>query len=300
MRICALFPGQGFQRFGMLAGLAERAPRAVEPFLEQCDRSLPSLELSRLLLGQGEPVDTTPTEIAQPLLLAQGVAHFRAWQSENNAKAQFGMGHSLGEFTALVAAGILDFSAGLKLVRERGLAMRDAAGPNGFGMTMVAKPRAFKGDWLGLVEQCSAKTGTDLAAFNSPTQTVASGSTADLAAFVAELKQHAPKLIAKSLPVSSAFHSRHMRPAANRLAELVRANQFEFANREFDVVSNLTGRPYASEEEIRHNLVAALTSPVKWAQSYAYVEPQIDEFVSMGGEIGKLMQRDTKVPTSSF
>lgn len=287
----ALFPGQGFQRFGMLAELATKAPAIVKSVVAECDARLPELELGRLLLGTGEATDVTPTELAQPLLLANSIAHFQA------ADGQFklGMGHSLGEYTAFVAAGLLPLGDALQLLRGRGLAMKQAADIVGAtnGMTLVMKPQKLgESEWKTYCDEAAQTAQCDVAAYNSPAAIVLSGRSVDLDKCVSELKSRVGRFVAKPLPVAGAFHSRHMRPAADQLHALVeKASWRPIEEARFPVVSNVTARPYSSLDEVRKCCVLGLTSPVRWCDSVRFAEPQTSGFESFGGDIGALMAK---------
>lgn len=294
MKLCALFPGQGFQKFGMLAPLAAKKPEVVGSIVSECKQSLPEIDMERLLLGKGEEVSVTPTELAQPLLLANSIAHFRASNELNDVK--IGMGHSLGEYSALVAAELLPFGDALRLLRGRGLAMQEAieAADVSTGMTLVSKPgKLTEQEWRGLVEAAASDAKVNIGAFNSPAAIVLSGDKEHIASAVDLLKgKNVGRFIAKALPVAGAFHSEFMKPAIPKLEKLVaNANWQPIDQMKFSVVSNFTALPYKSIDEVKEACVASLTAPVRWSDSVRLAEKETDEFRSYGGDIGALMAK---------
>lgn len=299
----------------MLSKLAATNAPLVKDVLDQCDEVLPQLQLPRLLLGKGEPSDVTSTELAQPLLLAHGFAHFQAWERlrpDNDAKqVSCGAGHSLGEYTAFVAAGLLSLRDALKLVHARGEAMKMAASDSSdlAGMASVVKPKQLDiGSWYSLLNRITKSQSVDIAAYNSPTVTVLSGRKEDIDRSVTLIKSDESilttkaRVIAKALPVSAAFHSRYMRSASERLKELVLQTVWQpFETAKFDVVSNVTGKPYKSIEEVQECCVAGLTSPVLWQQSIEYAaQHKVGEFMGMGADIQKLMEKHIKADSTIF
>jgi [acyl-carrier-protein] S-malonyltransferase len=285
MNLAFLFPGQGSQFVGMGADLAEVYPPAAET-LAQADEIL-GFGLSALM-REGPAEALTATEVAQPALLAHSVALSRLLGGAGVAPAMVA-GHSLGEYSALVAAEALDFGAALRLVRERGLAMAEAGAEAGGTMSAI----------LGLedaaVEQVvaeAAQVGTVVVAnYNSPGQVVISGE-ADAVRRAEELARAAGARGAIPLKVSGAFHSPLIAPAAERLrAALERAPLQDAA---VPVVSNLDAAPRRGAEEIRAALMGQITSSVRWTDSMRrMIAAGVDLFVEVGpGEIlTKLMKR---------
>lgn len=294
MKLCALFPGQGFQKFGMLAPLAAKKPEVVSSIITECKKSLPEIDMESLLLGKGEEVNVTPTELAQPLLLANSIAHFRASNDINEVK--LGMGHSLGEYSALVAAELLPLGDALRLLRGRGLAMQEATKATDVdtGMTLVTKPaKVSEEEWRGLVEAAASDAKVNIGAFNSPAAIVLSGAKDHIASAVDLLKgKNVGRFIAKALPVAGAFHSEFMKPAIPKLETLVKnANWQPIEQMKFSVISNFTALPYKSIGEVQQACVASLTAPVRWSDSVRLAEQETDEFRSYGGDIGALMAK---------
>ena len=285
MNIAFLFPGQGSQFVGMAADLAEVYP-PVAATLAQTDEIL-GLGLAALM-REGSAEALTATEMAQPALLAHSVAISRVL-GEAGVAPMIVAGHSLGEYSALVAAGALDFAAALRLVRERGLAMA-AAG---------AEARGAMSAILGLddaaVEQVVAEAGqvgtVVVANYNSPGQVVISGEVAAVRR-AEELAKAAGARGARPLRVSGAFHSPLMAPAAERLQGALEAAPLREAT--VPVVSNVDAQPRTEAEEIREALRRQITGNVRWTDSIRrMVAEGVDCFVEVGpGEVlTKLMKR---------
>lgn len=291
MKLALVFPGQGFQRLGLLAPFA-KFPQ-ISRLLEQIDETLPDLRLSRALMDENANLDVQPTSVAQPLILAASYAMYSTLKSQiSEHNVEYILGHSLGEFTAYVAAGVLDFPTALKLVRARGLAMQAATPENSTGMRLVLKKRGVEGfdEKLALAAE---KHNVDIANYNSANHTVLAGALADLDAAVSELG----RVASQPLNVSGAFHSRYMKPAQAELAELVANAPFTLPASP-RIVSNLTAKPYESAEEIRQACVDALVKPVLWKQSLQFTAPKVDGIISLGpGRIGKSTAGEYKQPT---
>lgn len=309
MKACVLFPGQGFQKFGMLSKLAKFNSAVVKSVLWQCDEVLPQLQLPRLLLGEGQPMEITSTEIAQPLLLAHGMAHFQVWeQLPSKNVVLFGAGHSLGEYTAFVAAGLLTLQDGLKLVHARGEAMKKAASeyPDPLGMTSVMKPKQLSSEsWHSLLRKIAKLQGVDISAYNSPAVSVLSGRKEGIEKTLVLLKGEESikgRVVAMPLPVSAAFHSKYMQSASENLKKLVHQPIWRpLETAKFKIISNVTGKPYESIKEIQECCVAALTSPVFWQQSMEFATQQhVTEFIAMGADIQRLMEKHLRAHSTVF
>lgn len=253
-----VFPGQGSQSVGMLADLAAAHPVVKSTF----DEASAALGLDLWALSQNGPeADLNRTENTQPVLLTAGVAVFRAWQAAGGRTPDYLAGHSLGEYTALVAAGAISLTDGVRLVAERGRLMQ-AAVPAGEGAMAAI---------LGLedeaVRQCCAEASTagvvEAVNFNAPGQVVIAGSTAAVNAAIEKLKAAGAKR-ALPLPVSVPSHCALMQPAAEKLRPALEA--IAFNTPAIPVVQNVAARIEADANAIREALVQQLYRPVLWVQ----------------------------------
>ncbi len=259
-----VFPGQGSQVVGMGRSLAQKFPE-VATLYAQADRIL-GFSLSQLCF-EGPEADLTRTDNAQPALLITSLAHLQVLQSQAPAKLGdpplFVAGHSLGEYTALVAAGALSLEEGLRLVRERGRLMNLAGqGESGAGSGMVAVIGADE----PLLEQLAQDSGVEIANYNSPGQTAVSGTTEALTRFTEAAKAAGVKRVIP-LPVSAAFHSSLMRPMAHELGQIIAQTVFTPAR--FPVVSNVTAQPLPLDDytALKQELISQTYSPVRWIES---------------------------------
>jgi [acyl-carrier-protein] S-malonyltransferase len=251
-----VFPGQGSQSLGMLAELSELHPIVHETFVEASDGAGVDL----WALSQGGPEEMlNRTEYTQPALLAAGVAVWRAWHQQAGRSPAFLAGHSLGEYTALVAAGALSLKDGAHLVRLRGQLMQEAA-PAGVG----AMAAVLGADDALVQEVCNAVSGTEVvvpANFNSPGQIVIGGHAAAVDKALAMLGERGVRKTVK-LAVSVPSHTPLMREAANRLAETMAGLSWRMPDR--PVVQNVDAHVHDSVDAIRDALVRQLYLPVQW------------------------------------
>lgn len=258
-----VFPGQGSQVVGMGLALAQKYPE-IAALYDQADQIL-GYPLSRLCF-EGPEAELTRTDNAQPALLLTSIAHLRALEKDLNAVLDapplFVAGHSLGEYTALVAAGALSLEDGLQLVRERGRLMNQAGQGSGAGSGMAAVIGAED----SLLEQLAHDTGVEIANYNSPGQVAVSGPNEALARFGEAAKAAGVKRVIP-LPVSAAFHSSLMRPMAGELGKLIAQKSFNPAR--FPVVSNVTARPLPLDDNaaLKEELITQTYSPVRWIES---------------------------------
>jgi [acyl-carrier-protein] S-malonyltransferase len=273
MSLALLFPGQGSQHVGMGRELAQASPEARRVF-EEADDVL-GFALSRLMWDGPEEV-LTETRNAQPAILVHSVAVLRA-AGAALGEAQVAAGHSLGEFSAHVAAGTLQFREALSAVRLRGELMFES------GLARPGTMAAVLGlDDAAVEAACSSVTGGTCvpANFNSEGQVVISGDRAG----VAEGMERARELGARKvmeLKVSGAFHSPLMEPAARGLRE--RLERIPFADPSFPVVSNVTALPVHEGAAARELLVKQLTAPVRWAASVAtMLQAGASRFLELG------------------
>ncbi len=272
-----LFPGQGSQYVGMGRDLYETYPEARATF-DQADKVL-GFALSDLCFNGPEEAlnDTINT---QPAIFVTSVALLRALESSKKQAPAFVAGHSLGEYAALVAAGAMDFAAGLWLVRERGRLMKEAGerSPGGMAAVLGLEAEAVE----EICHRARQETGgvIQVANYNSPGQIVISGDfqTRDVAM---ELVKAAGAKRVVPLAVSIAAHSPLMQCIADEFRQAVEAT--EFWTPQVPVVANVSAMPLESTEAIRAELVQQLTSPVRWTESMQYMIGRgVTEFVEIG------------------
>ncbi len=253
-----VFPGQGSQSLGMLAELSELHPIVREAFAEASDGAGVDL----WALSQGGPEEMlNRTEYTQPALLAAGVAVWRAWQQQGGAQPAVLAGHSLGEYTALVAAGALSLRDGAHLVRLRGQLMQEAA-PEGVG-AMAAVLGAEDAVVAEVCEQASNSRVVVPANYNSPGQIVIGGDTEAVERAIALLGERGVRKVVK-LAVSVPSHTPLMREAANRLAEVMAG--LSWHTPALPVVQNVDARVHADLDGLRDALVRQLYLPVRWTE----------------------------------
>jgi len=259
-----LFPGQGAQAVGMGKDFFDSVPAARAVF-EQADRTL-GLELSKICF-EGPADRLTATDISQPAIFMHSAAVLAAlgelpgWRATRPAAVA---GLSLGEYTALYAAGAFDFQTGLKLVAQRGRFMQEASTAAPSGMVSILGLEEDK-----VLELCREAAGAapgqvlSPANFNSPGQIVISGHKQACERAV----ELADKFGCRAIPlqVAGAFHTELMKPAADRLAEVIAASEIRMPA--VPVIANITARPYGCVDEIRKGLVSQVTSPIRWSQS---------------------------------
>jgi len=283
-----LFPGQGSQYVGMGQDLYETYPEARATF-DQADKVL-GFALSDLCFN-GPEETLSDTINTQPAIFVISVALLRTLESNRLQIPGFVAGHSLGEYSALVAAGAMGFAAGLQLVRERGRLMKEAGKRSSGGMAAVL---GLETEVVNEVcRQAREETGgvIQVANYNSPGQIVISGDfrTRDIAIELAKA-EGARRLV--PLAVSIAAHSPLMECVVDEFRQAVKAT--EFRKPAVPVVANVSAAPLGSVEAIREELVQQLTSPVRWVGSVQYMIGQgVTEFVEIGPKdvLKKLMRR---------
>ena len=269
-----VFPGQGAQASGMGRALAEAVPAAARVF-EEADRVL-GMNLSSLCF-EGPEEELMLTANTQPAILATSIAALRAFE-ERGARADFVAGHSLGEYSALVAAGSLGLEDALVTVRKRGLFMQEAV-PAGEG----AMAALIGGDIEQVDELCREASELGVCApanINSPGQIVIAGhrSAVEHAVRVAKDKGIRRAIL---LAVSAPFHCELMKPAAERLAPLL--DEIEFFDLNVPLVTNVDARIITSGREARESLVRQVSNSVRWSDS---VKVLLDSGVMRFIEIG--------------
>lgn len=252
-----VFPGQGSQKVGMLADMASEFAVVGQTFAEASD----VLEYDMWdLIQNGEQEQLNLTERTQPILLTASVALWRVWQEQGGPAPAMMAGHSLGEFSALVCAGSLQFADAVALVRDRGRFMQTAV-PVGEG----AMAAVLGLDDQVIVDICE-KTGAEAVNFNSPGQVVIAGKVAAVDDAI-KLLQEAGAKRAMPLPVSAPFHTSLMKPAGEKLAESMAS--LALAAPRIPVVHNVHARTESDPEKIRALLVEQIYSPVLWTQCVA-------------------------------
>lgn len=273
-----VFPGQGAQVVGMGRDLAEAYPAARAVF-DEVDAALG--EKLSAVAWEGDIAALTLTANAQPALMATSIAAMRALEAEGVAvtSAAFVAGHSLGEYSALCAAGALALGDAARLLRLRGTAMQ-AAVPVGEG-AMAALLGLDLAAAEAVAAEAAAGGGVCAAANdNDPAQVVVSGSKAAVERAVEIAKAKGAKR-ALLLPVSAPFHCALMQPAAERMAEALA--EVAIAAPGVPLVANVKAEAVRDPEEIRRLLVAQVTARVRWRESVAWMAAQgVDEFVEVG------------------
>ncbi|MGB9722836.1 MAG: ACP S-malonyltransferase [Chloroflexia bacterium] len=278
-----LFPGQGSQCVGMGRDLAEAFPD-VAGLYRQADALL-GVTLSRLCF-EGPEEELTRTINAQPALLTTSVAVLLALggrldergylhRPERLPRPSLVAGHSLGEYTALVAAGALPFPEALRLVRERGRLMGEARSG-----TMAAVIGLEEEALEGICQACGAEAPLVIANYNCPGQYVLSGATEAVERAMEEARKRGARRVIP-LRVSAAFHSPLMQEAASGLARAVATAAFSPAA--IPVVANTCARPLSQPEAFREELIAQVCSPVRWSASLEYMWKQgVRRFLEIG------------------
>jgi len=273
-RIAFLFPGQGSQAVGMGKELADNYPVARRTF-EEADEAL-GYKLSRLCF-EGPEEKLKLTEITQPAILTASVAAWRVLQ-EKGLKPDFVAGHSLGEYSAHVAAGTLTFADAVRTVRNRGKYMQEAV-PVGVGA--MAAILGMSLDKVNEIASAAAQREVcQTANINSPEQIVISGNAGAVERAIKLAHERGAKK-AVSLPVSAPFHCSLMQPAQDRLAEDLRTLRFQ--DPACAVVSNVDAAVVVSAQAAREALIRQVTGTVRWAPSLRLL---IDKGVSLFIEVG--------------
>src|SRR5688572_7720412 len=258
MSFAFVFPGQGSQSVGMLAQLAAE-PLVQETFAEASE--VLGYDLWKLCQG-GPEEELGRTERTQPAMLAAGVATWRAWRKQGGGLPAAMAGHSLGEYSALVCSGALDFRTAVGLVQFRGQAMQ-AAVPAGQG-AMAAILGLDDADVEAACREAAQGETVQPANFNSPGQIVIAGTAAAVDRAIEVAKSKGAKRAIK-LPVSVPSHSPLMQPAAERLA--VKLEQVKFGPREVRDIYTVDVRKHGDEADIRKALVEQLVKPVRWTET---------------------------------
>ncbi len=293
-----IFPGQGSQTVGMGRALAQKFPVARDTFAE-ADAIL-SFALSQLCF-EGPANELTETCNAQPAILMTSIAAWRVLQAECQGAASpvCLAGHSLGEYSALVAAGALSFADAVKLTRWRGELMAAAGAQNPGSMAAILK---LDDDQVAAIcAEAAATSGApvQVANYNSPGQVVISGAPAAVAAAGEKARACGGRMM--PLAVSVAAHSALMAPAAAAFA--AHLAETEFVAPTVHVYGNVQAQPLLSPQEIRTDLLAQLTSPVLWTQSVMNMaHAGVTRFIEIGPGnvlIGLIRRIDAKLDTAN-
>jgi [acyl-carrier-protein] S-malonyltransferase len=274
MAFAFVFPGQGSQSVGMLGALAATQPLVQETFGEASQ--VLGYDLWQLA-SAGPEADLNATERTQPAMLAAGVATWRAWQAAGGPPPALVSGHSLGEFTALVCAGALDFAPAVDLVRARG-ALMQAAVPAGSG-AMAAILGLDDAAIESACREAAQGAVVEPANFNSPGQVVIAGESAAVQRAIEAAKARGAKR-AVLLPVSVPSHTSLMRAAADRLREQLA--QLSVRRPALRYVSAVDARAHEDPDDIRALLVSQLSSPVRWSQTLSALSAGMSQVIECG------------------
>lgn len=294
MKTAFVFPGQGAQRVGMGKELCEQFDISRTVFAEADDALGENFQH---LIFNGPAEDLTMTANTQPAILTVSIAALRAFQEVCNAKPDFVAGHSLGEFSALVASGAMEFSDAVRTTRARGTFMQEAV-PAGKG-AMAAVMKVDEDVIRAACEQASQGEVISPANFNSPEQVVISGDAAAVSRAADILKEQGGRVI--PLRVSAPFHCQLMNLAAEKLDAFL--TDITFGIPVPPVVTNVEAAPNLDASKIQKLMVQQVTSPVRWTASVRYMIGEgVTTFIEFGpGNVlaGLISKIDSSVETIS-
>ena len=290
-----VFPGQGSQYVGMGKEFFENFS-SVRQVFEEADDALHTSISGLCFKGPDEALKLT--ENTQPAVLTTSIAALTVLQEEKGLAPQFTAGHSLGEYSALVASGALRFSEAVKIVRLRGRFMQEAV-PVGEG-AMAAVLGMEREQVEKLCEELSSGEILSPANFNCPGQIVIAGHSTAVERAIGRIKQEGKKAV--PLPVSAPFHSPLMKPAGERLEKAL--EEISVSDLKIPVVTNVEAEVNSSKERVRGLLVAQVSSPVRWEESMRkMIEKGIEEVVEIGpGKVlsGLMKRIDSRVETRNI
>jgi len=270
-----VFPGQGSQSVGMLAELAQQQPLIQHTFSEASDALGYDLWA---LTQQGPEESLNQTDKTQPAILTASIALWRLWQSEVAVQPAFVAGHSLGEYSALVAAGSLSLADAVRLVERRGQLMQQAV-PAGQG-GMAAILGLEDADVLAACAEAEQGEVVSAVNFNAPGQVVIAGAASAVARAIEACKARGAKR-AMALPVSVPSHCALMRPAAEQFAASIEALSWQVPS--IALVQNVSAAAPADLAALKRDLLAQLYSPVRWVETVQYLAEQgVTELVECG------------------
>jgi len=298
MKLAFVFPGQGSQSVGMMAGFDGHP--AVRSTFDEASEVLGQDLWKLVSVGPEDDLDLTVN--TQPAMLAADVAIWRAWLDAGGPRPEIVAGHSLGEYGALVASGALAFRDALPLVRFRAQAMQDAVPPGAGAMAAI-----LGADDDRIAEACrEATSGAEVVEpvnYNAPGQLVIAGSRAAVERAMAGAKARGARR-AVMLPVSAPFHSSLLKPAAARLGQRLR--EVAFAPPAIPVLHNVDVEEHAAPEAIREALARQAASPVRWTQTVRAMKARGISHVAecgpgrvLSGLVGKIDESIETLPLSS-
>jgi [acyl-carrier-protein] S-malonyltransferase len=293
--IAFIFPGQGSQHVGMGKELWDNFSAARQVFEEADDRLHFSIS-SLCFKGPEEALKLT--ENTQPAVLTTSIAALRILQTEKGITPQFTAGHSLGEYSALIASGAIAFSDAVKIVRLRGKFMQEAV-PVGEG-AMAAVLGMEREEVEKLCEEISSGEVLTPANFNCPGQIVIAGHTKAVERAIERIKQEGKKAVL--LPVSAPFHSPLMKPAGERLEKAL--EETSLSDLKIPVMTNVEAEVNTLKERVKGLLVAQVSSPVRWEESMRkMIEKGIEQVLEIGpGKVlsGLMKRIDQRIETGNL
>jgi len=257
MKLALVFPGQGSQSVGMMQGFAETA--VVRETFEQASTAL-GQDLWKLV-AEGPADDLNATVNTQPVMLTAAYAMYRAWQQAGGPSPVLVAGHSLGEYTALVAAGVINFTDAVPLVRFRAQAMQEAV-PMGTGAMAAILGLDDDAVRAACAEAAEGEV-VEAVNFNAPSQVVIAGHKGAVERAAAAAKTRGAKR-AVMLPVSAPFHSSLLKPAAERLG--VRMQEITFKSPQITVINNVDVAAVSDPAQIKNALARQACNPVRWVE----------------------------------
>ncbi|MEW6532963.1 MAG: ACP S-malonyltransferase [Thermodesulfobacteriota bacterium] len=284
--VALMFPGQGSQYPGMGKDLAAESPTARGIF-QRADDVL-GYSLSRIMM-EGAESDLTRTLHTQPAVFVHSMALLEVMRERSSLNPAIAAGHSLGEYSALCAAGVLSFDDALEIIHVRAKGMEEAQPPGTCAMAAIIGPA--KDEVLEIVKSCRGEDILEAANFNAPDQVVVSGNLSAVNRVV-EAAKTKPRTKAVLLPVSSAFHTVLMKPAQVALSEKLAS--VELRAPEFPVVANVTGRPYPFPDGVKGLMVEQLVNPVRWTdcvESMKQAQPDVFLEIGPGRVLSGLLRR---------